>query len=371
MAVQSVSRAEEMEAFYQQIGGKAMEALWRLRAPETTPASARAPYPPHLWRWSDIRPCMDCAAQLVRPGPDAERRVLMLTNPALAPAKSATHTVSAAVQMVLPGEVAPTHRHTMAAVRFVLEGQGAHSYVNGEPCSMQPGDLILNPAWCWNGHVNDSDAPVIWMDSLDVPFVRMLRTSLFEEYPDEMMPATRPVNDSFSRYGGGRLRPVWERCSGPDSPLLSYPWGETERSLLHLARLGEASPYDDVAFQFTNPATGAHVLPTIGCWVQLLRPGVHTRAHRHNTVSVYHVFRGHGSTVVDGVQMDWQQGDFFALPPYAWHEHLNGSTSAEAILFSTNDLPIYEAVHLYREDPYEEHAGFQPVVTSYAERYES
>ncbi len=165
------------------------------------------------------------------------------------------------------------------------------------------------------------------------------------------------------------MRPVWERWSSPVSPLLSFPWTATEKALQHLARLGEASPFDDVAFEYTNPSTGGHVLPTVGCWIQMLRPGVHTQAHRKNTVAVYHVFRGRGSTVVDGVQLDWQEGDFFALPPNAWREHVNGSPSEEAVLFSTNDLPLYESINLYREDAYEEHGGRQPVVASYAERY--
>jgi gentisate 1,2-dioxygenase len=310
----------------------------------------------------------------VRPGPEAERRVLLLNNPTVPPQRWTTHTISAAIQMVLPGEVAPSHRHTMAAIRFILEGHGAQTFVNGEPCAMRPGDLILTPAWCWHGHINETDGPMVWMDSLDVPLVRTLKAALFEEYPGEpgeLQPAEVPADSSISRYGGGQMRPVWEKWSNPVSPLLSYPWSESEQALRHLARLGECSPFDDIAFEFTNPSTGGSVLPTVGCWIQMLRPGIHTKAHRQNTVSVYHVFRGRGSTIIDGVQLDWQQGDFFALPPNCWHEHLNGSNSEEAVLFSTNDIPLYERINLYREDPYEEHGGHQPVVASYPDRYEN
>jgi gentisate 1,2-dioxygenase len=271
--------------------------------------------------------------------------------------------------MVLPGETAPSHRHTMAAIRFVMQGDGAITFINGEGCSMHPGDLILTPGWTWHGHINRTSGPMIWMDSLDVPFVMAMRAGLYEDYPDQLYPATKPVDDSLSRLGRGHLRPVSERTGGsPISPLLSFPWSQTEPALRELART-DVDPFDDVAFQYTNPTTGGHVLPTIGCWIQLLRPGVSTRAHRHSSAAVYHVFRGRGSTIVDGVQIDWQEGDFFALPPWAWHEHQNGSASEDAVLFSTNDIPIHEAVNLYREDPYEQHGGHQPVTGSYSDRY--
>ncbi len=103
------------------------------------------------------------------------------------------------------------------------------------------------------------------------------------------------------------------------------------------------------------------MLPTLGCAIQLLRPGVHTRAHRHTSSSVYHVFRGRGYSVINGQRLDWEQGDFLAVPPWAWHEHANASTADEAVLFSINDLPAMEALALYREQAYAEHDGHQPI----------
>jgi gentisate 1,2-dioxygenase len=124
-----------------------------------------------------------------------------------------------------------------------------------------------------------------------------------------------------------------------------------------------------VALQYTPPTTAGPALPTIGCSIQMLRPRVRTKAHRHSTASIYYAFRGRGSSVVDGVQIDWQAGDFFSIPPWAWHEHANASTSEEAVLFSANDSPLIEAVNLYREYPYEPHGGHQPITASYADRY--
>jgi gentisate 1,2-dioxygenase len=280
----------------------------------------------------------------------------------------ATHTLTAAVQTVLPGEIAPSHRHTAAAIRWILQGTGTVTMVNGEPCPMEPGDLVLTPGWCWHGHINQSDGPMVWMDSLDVPVVSALRAMRQEGYPDELNPATKAVGDSAARYGTGFLRPAWEDTIDPISPLLTYPWGKTQQALREMARY-DASLYDDVAMRYTNPSTGGHVLPTIGCWIQMLRPGVHTKAHRHTTCAVYQCFRGRGSIIVDGLQIDWEQGDFIALPPWTWHEHVNGSSSEDAILFSTTDSPILQSLNLLAEEPYEENGGHQKVTGTYADRF--
>jgi gentisate 1,2-dioxygenase len=358
-----------MEQFYRDIQAKRMDALWRheggaARGPDTV----TAPYEPCLWRWSDIDPAIRRAGELVQPSNDDQRRALTLNNPSVRPMGTATHTVSAAVQMVLPGETAPSHRHTMAAIRFVMRGSGAVTFIDGEGCTMQPGDLVLTPGWTWHGHINRTEGPMVWMDSLDVPLIGSLKAGLYEDYPDQLYPATKPVDDSVRRFGGGFLRPTWDRSSSLVSPLLTFPWAQTEHALHELAG-SEVSPYDDVAFQYTNPTTGGHALPTIGCWIQMIRPGVHTKAHRHATASIYHVFRGRGSTVVDSVQIDWQEGDFFAVPPWAWHEHANTGSGEEAVLFSTNDIPVFESLGLYREYPYEASDGYQQVRGDYAEVY--
>ena len=234
---------------------------------------------------------------------------------------------------------------------------------------MNPGDLILTPGWAWHGHVNETSTPMLWMDSLDVPLVTSLKMRVFEPFPGKFQEDTVPQDHSRRRYGGGHLRPIWERGGAAASPLLSFPWAQTEEALHGLARV-DASPFDDVAMDYTNPATGGHVLPTIGCRIQMLRPNAHTRAHRHSTVSLYQAFRGRGSTIVDGVELEWEEGDMFALPPWCWHEHRNASASEPAYLFSTNDIPLYEAIGLYIEHPYEEADGHQPVTDSYAARYD-
>jgi gentisate 1,2-dioxygenase len=366
MAVEQAP-SNPMEAFYRELEDKAMGALWRRHQRGDRPTDPVAPYSPAHWRWSDIGGFVKRAGELVQPGPDAQRRVITLNNPSLGPGGAATHTVSGNVQMVLPGEVAPSHRHTNAAIRFIMHGEGAVTIVDGEPIAMRPGDLVLTPGWSYHGHVSKADGPVLWMDSLDGPLVvEKLRIARYEQYPDELEPAFRPPNDSVSRYGGGHLRPTWQKQRTPVSPQMVYPWERTEPALRDLAKI-DASPFDDVAFEYTNPTTGGPVLPTIGCYIQMLRPGIHTKAHRHASSTVYHAFRGRGSTIVDGVQIDWEEGDFFALPPWCWHEHLNGSVSDEAVIFSTTDQPVMEVLNLFEE--HEHPGGHQEVVAGYDERY--
>lgn len=341
-----------MEALYEALKTKQMGALWQQQA-VPPPAQGPGRYPPHVWRGADVQSLMGWATEVVTPGPEAERRVLTLSNPG--------GTLAPAVQMVLPGEIAPSHRHTPAAIRFILQGHGATTIVNGEPCIMNPGDLVLTPAWSWHGHISESDGPMMWMDGLDAPAVRALGAGFdFEEYPEGgIQPASKPPGDSYKRYGAGHLRPLWGQESSSVSPLLVYPWRQTDEALHNLAEV-DASPFDDVAMEFTNPVTGGHVLPTIGCCIQLLRAGVHTKAHRHSTSAVYHAFRGRGSTVINGVSFDWQEGDFLSLPPMAWHEHINQSAE-DAMLFSITDAPIFQSLNLYREEPYDEHGGHQVI----------
>src|SRR5579871_1253691 len=256
---ESRDSSEAMEAFYRQIGAKSMDALWRRAMGGSRSPDPVAPYQPGYWSGKDIATFIQRAGELVQPGPDAQRRVLVLANPGV-PFGSATHTLFGNVQMVLPGEVAPSHRHTSSAIRFIMQGEGAVTIVDGEPVEMNPGDLVLTPGWSFHGHVSNSDGPVLWMDSLDSPLIASLRIGRSEQYPDDLQPATRPSGDSLNRYGGGHLRPKWQREASRFSPQLLYPWSQTEPALNQLART-EASPFDDVAFEYTNPTTGGPVMP--------------------------------------------------------------------------------------------------------------
>jgi gentisate 1,2-dioxygenase len=354
----TTATAEAIE-FYRELEKQHLVALWNVNK-SLLPREPRSRCVPYLWRWDSLLPLVRRGAEVTALSREAERRVLGFINPGLPDRYGATHTLWAGFQYVLPGEVAPAHRHSPAAIRFVIEGRGAFTTVDGDKCVMGPGDLVLTPPWTWHDHGNESGEPILWLDGLDLPIVAELEGQFYEPFPAEAQPVGKPVGDSEHRYGVGQLRPTWERWAGPFSPLLNYKWAKTEEALRRLAQVaGAGSPFDDVAIEYINPHTGGPIMPTLACWAQLIRPGVRTKAHRQTGSAVYLVFAGRGSSVIDGQRFDWRKGDLFVVPTWAWHEH--GSADGEAILFSVQDTPVMQALGLYREQAYREHDGHQPV----------
>ena len=349
---------EQEQQFYESTESAGLRAAWMGRRLERKPQVV-----PFAWRWADAQPLVMRSGDIVTPDRDVERRVLRLANPGLD--HGTTHTISAALQLLLPGENAPAHRHTPTAIRWVLQGQGAYTTVEGDKCYMEPGDLVLTPSWTWHDHNNEGPEPMIWLDGLDTPLVNNLEATFYEQYPEDQQPIIG-VGESERKYASGALRPAWEEAGTPYSPLWHYKWERTHEALRRLAQV-DASPFDDVAMEFSDPATGGPVLKTMACWIQLLRPGVRTKAHRHTSSAVYQVFRGHGHSVINGRQFDWSEGDFLVIPAWAWHEHANAGDD-ESILFSIQDIPVMKALSLYREEPYAEHAGHQPVTSHFPDK---
>ncbi|MBI3329177.1 MAG: cupin domain-containing protein [Nitrospinae bacterium] len=355
MALSSATAADALQEFVGAVERAHLDAPW------AGPVMSHEPKPrviPFRWRWADIEPLLMRAGELVTPDRGVERRILRLANPGV-PGKTSTHTLSTAVQLLLPGECAPAHRHSPTAIRFIMQGNGAYTTVEGEKCPMEPGDLVLTPSWTWHDHGSEGSVPMIWMDGLDIPLIRSLETMFYEAFPDDRQPVSKALGDSARRYGAGGLKPTWAKSRSDLPPLVHYKWEQTHAALRRLAEI-DASPFDDVAMEYTNPATGGSALRTIACWIQLIRPGVHTQAHRQTSSAVYHAFAGEGFSVIEGQRFDWRQGDFFAVPPWAWHEHANEG-SGEAILFSIQDTPVFEALGLYREEMYKENVGHQPI----------
>jgi gentisate 1,2-dioxygenase len=303
---------------------------------------------PHVWKWNIIYKHLMRAGNIRGLEGMAERRTLRLINPAFAKLPSrrrraTTHTVHMSVQLLKPGELASSHRHNFGAFRFIVEGRGAYTVVEGEKFVMEPGDLILNPPMTWHGH-GGGDEPIVWLDGLDYPLLNSLQVITWEPFPGDF----QPIKDSskLTAHRVGMARPVWEKAAGP----LAYKWDETHRTLKSL-EASEGSPFDGVMLEYVNPVNGGHTFPTMSCGIQMLRKGEATRTHRHNSSTVYHAFRGSGVTLIDGKKYEWEQGDCFVVPLWSWHSHQNNSKSEEAILFSMNDQPMLEALKLYREEP--------------------
>ena len=346
--------------FHERMHAAHMYGLWELASQMT-----RHPEPqaiPYMWKAAVLEAMVREAGEAVPVG--EERRALQLFNPGLDGKWATTNTMIAAVQILLPGEVARAHRHTPTAIRFIMEGTGAYTAVDGERVYMAPGDLILTPSWAWHDHGNETDKLVVWMDGLDVPLVQALNAMFFQFYSERQVPLTKPNHASVHLHGHASLTPTWVKERPQASPLLLYSWEKTYQSLGSL-RDAAGDEWDDLALEYTHPQTGRALLPTMACWVQMIRPGARLKAHRHTGSAVYYVVQGSGETIIDGRCFVWERGDIITLPSWALHEHANRSTHDAAILFSIQDRPVLEALGLYQEEAYTDNGGHQAVTATF------
>jgi gentisate 1,2-dioxygenase len=346
--------------FHERMHDAHIHGLWELASQMTPRPEPRAI--PYLWPSSLLEALVREAGEAVPVG--EERRALQLFNPGLDGQWATTNTMIAAVQLLLPGEVARAHRHTPTAIRFIMEGEGAYTAVDGERVYMAPGDLILTPSWAWHDHGNETDRPVVWMDGLDIPLVQALSAMFFQFYDQRQVPLSKPNNASVQLHGHVSLTPTWVKERPQSSPLLLYSWEKTWPSLAALREV-EGDVNDGIALEYTHPQTGRSLLPTMACWIQMLRPRARLKAHRHTGSAVYYVVQGAGETIVDGCRFAWGRGDIIALPSWALHEHANRSVDDVAVLFSIQDRPVLEALGLYREEAFTENGGHQVVTSTF------
>jgi gentisate 1,2-dioxygenase len=347
--------------FHETMHASHMYGLWELASQMTAHPEPKAI--PYMWSWSLLEPIIKASGEMVPVGD--ERRALQLFNPGLGGRWATTNNLIAALQLLLPGEVARAHRHTPTAIRFILEGSGAYTAVDGERVYMQPGDLILTPSWSWHDHGNETDKPILWMDGLDIPLIASLDAMFFQFYSKAQVPATRPPNASKHLHGHTHLGPTWIKEKPQASPLLLYSWDRT-REALDALRDQQGSPFDGIALEYRHPQTGGPVMPTMACWIQLLRPGERTLAHRHTGSAVYYAVKGQGETVMEGQRFVWSKGSIIAQPSWVAHEHVNTSASEEAVLFSIQDTPVLEKLGLYYEEGLTENGGRQNVTSTFS-----
>lgn len=321
----------------------------RVHQADDPPLFTREPQPDMRslhWRWQDLAPLLDRLGREVDLGAGGPRRTLRLHNPGLA--YGTTHTFWASIQVILPGEVATAHRHTASALRFIMHGQGAWTTVDGEQYPMTEGDLVLTPPWSWHDHVHRGDAPMIWLDILDISLMRMLRATFFEPFPQDVQPVQAQPDASARLYGSGLMQPPGAGGRRWPNPLLSYPAAMAQAALDSASAL-PPDPHDDVVLEYRNPADGGPAMPTLGLQLQRIRPGFRGRPRRQTGSKLYHVVRGQGRTTVGGEAYDWSAGDFIAVAPWAWHAH-EGRGSEDALLFVVDDVPTMKVLGYYREE---------------------
>jgi gentisate 1,2-dioxygenase len=332
-------------AFYDSLAPHHMAPLWE-SLHTLVPRQPASSCVPAIWRYADVRPLLMKAGDVIT-AQEAERRVLVLENPGMSGRACITQTLYAGLQLILPREVAPCHRHTQSALRFVIEGAGACTAGNGERAYMSRWDLILTPQWTWHDHGNETEEPMVWLDGLDIPLLRFLDTGFAEHFPGRgAHPATSPARDSLARFGAN-LRPVRAGSTGhgPNS-LFTYPYARW-RQAIEDARPGVAwDPHDGLKMEFTDPRTGGSIMPTISAFSQLIPSGFTTQPMRSTDGGIYVVVEGEGRAHIGTISFELREGDVFVVP--AWGER-RFSAEQDLVLFSYSDKATQERLGLWRE----------------------
>jgi gentisate 1,2-dioxygenase len=299
---------------------------------------------PTLWRYADVRPQLMRAGELT-PIEKAERRVLVLCNPGLGlDDLKATPTIYIGLQLILPGETAPSHKHSPSAVRFVVEGNGGYTVVRGEKLPMQRGDLILTPSGLWHEHGHEGSEPVVWLDALDLPVIYGMEASYAVEGAAQEI--ADPRNASAIRFRQGGVIPyasLTRQCR--DYPMLRFPWRDVKQTLNELA--GVTPKGEPVHVAYVNPESGQECLPTLGFSALMLRPGEELSLPRRSCSAVFHVVEGTGSAMIDGVTLRFSEADTLAAPTHAEVRLVNGSGKTPTFVFMVDDAPLQRKLGFY------------------------
>jgi gentisate 1,2-dioxygenase len=344
------ARGAERRAFYERIDALGLTPLWEVLG-ALVPPQPKSPVAPVHFRYDAVRPHVMEAGRLIS-AEEAERRVLVLENPALRGQSCITQSLYAGLQLILPGEVAPAHRHTQSALRLVLDGEGAYTAVDGERTTMRYGDFIITPSWTYHDHGNDGNDPVIWLDGLDIPLVRFLDAGFAEKSEVESRVDTRPEGDALFRYGYNMLPLDHAPTPSEPSRVFVYPFARTREALAGVARAGVDAHFGH-KLRFVNPATGRSPMPTIGTFAQRLPARFETRPVRSSDSTVYVCLEGRGRATIDeagsaGAHVfDFARRDVFVVP--SWHA-FTLSAEEDSVLFSFSDRPVQEGLGLWREE---------------------
>ncbi|HZF25695.1 MAG TPA: gentisate 1,2-dioxygenase [Steroidobacteraceae bacterium] len=331
------------EAFYQRAAQTDLAPLWTVLKGLVT-RRPESPAVPACWRFRDVRPFLIEACDLIGTE-EAERRVLMLENPALHGQAKITRSLYAGLQIVMPGEVARAHRHVASALRFIVEGSGGHTAVDGERTGMSPGDFVITPSWTWHEHGNDGDEPVIWLDGLDVHIVNLLDSSFREDEGERPSATTRPTGASLAEAALNMLPIDFDRKGGT-SPIFNYPYTRTREALDGISRFRDPDPAFGFKMRYVNPTNGDWAISTIATWAQLVPKGFHTTPYRSTDGTIFVVIEGEGYSLIGGTRFDWGPHDIFVVPSWCESIHIG---NAESILFGISDRVVQEKLGLWRE----------------------
>jgi gentisate 1,2-dioxygenase len=285
----------------------------------------------HRWAYADVRAHVLEAAQHIS-AREAERRVLILENPALRGTSQVTANLYAGLQLIMPGETAPAHRHTQSALRFIVEGEGAYTTVDDRKVPMAPGDLVITPAWRWHLHGNDSDRPMVWLDGLDIPMA-LYFGGTFREDEDSRRE---------SAGVGGTSTP-----NAAALPPIHFPYGETRASLEAMASKGKPDAHLGHWMRFEDPATGGWAMPTMAPSIRLLPRGFASRPYRSTDSIVCAVVEGHGRLRAGDRDLPLAPHDVFVVP--GWQAHTLEARD-DLVVFAYSERAAQEKLGFFRDE---------------------
>jgi gentisate 1,2-dioxygenase len=314
--------AQTRAQFYRRIEPHSMTPLW-LRLKSLVPREPAPVGVAHRWRYAEVRPHVFEAAEHIT-AEEAERRVLILENPGLRGASQVTGNLYAGLQLIMPGETAPPHRHTQSALRFILEGDGAYTTVDDRQVIMRPGDLVITPAWRWHLHGNETSSPMVWLDGLDIP---------------------------LAMYLGGTFREdAHERATAGNDPAplppIHFPYRETHAALLAMRRAGPPDPHLGYLRRYLDPATGGWAMPTIATMARLLPAGFTSAPYRSSDSMVFVAVEGRGRFEIAGTRLDVAPRDIVVVP--GWLTYTIHADD-DLVLFSYSERAAQDKLGFYRE----------------------
>lgn len=344
-----IPTAQVREQLYREMDQHHLTPLWEVLH-ALVPPRPNTPCVPAFWKYDAVRPFLMRAGDAIT-AEEAVRRVLILENPKLRGESCITRSLYAGLQLILPGEVAPSHRHTQSALRFIVEGSGAYTAVDGERTTMRPGDFIITPSWTWHDHGHEADGPVVWLDGLDIPMLRFFDAGFAQSDASKSQKVTSAEGTSFARYGHNMVPVRGTAPFGRTSPIFSYPYDRSREALDRLERQTGPDPWDGFKLRYVNPLTGGWTMPTIGAFLQRLPAGFQGQGWRQTDGAVYSVVEGEGEVVVtqgdSEVRYAFGPRDHFVIP--SWHTARLSSRSG-CVLFSFSDRPVHEALGIHNEE---------------------
>ena len=310
----------QREDFYRRIDPSNMAPLWT-RLKGLVPAEPTPIGVAHQWKYAEARPFILEAADHIS-AEEAERRVLLLENPALRGSSRVTSTLFSGLQLIMPGEVAPAHRHTQSALRFIIEGSGAYTTIDDQKVMMEPGDFVVTPAWRWHEHGHDGAAPMVWLDGLDIPMLAHFNATFREDH-SVRAPTT-------SRFEG----------------LVHFPYRRARQVLFDMAAGGAPDAHLGHLMRYTSPVDGGWAMPTMATMIRLLPAGFSTRPYRSSDSMVFVGVEGDGALEVEGQRFEMAPHDIVVVPGWMKHRLI---TAGDWVLFSYSDRAAQEKLGFFRE----------------------